>query len=93
MRDLCKRSGCVTRLCRAMILISAFAAGCTPYATSKKKKKKTGENDSSKIVFKIDGDSFKKALQITEQSYGNYVSDLGGAAESTRFSTAMDTNT
>lgn len=92
MRDLCKRSGCVTRLCCAMILISAFAAGCTPYATSEEEKQKTVENDSSKIVFKIDGDSFKKALQIIEQSYGNYVSDLGGAGKSSEISAVLDTN-
>lgn len=75
-----------------MILISAFAAGCTPYATSDEEKQKQSEGDSSKIVFKIDGASFKKALQITEQSYGNYVAGLRGADSKSAVSAVLDTN-
>jgi hypothetical protein len=68
-------------------------AGCTPYATSEEEKQKQSESDSSKIVFKIDGASFKKALQITEQSYGNYVAGLRGAdSKSAAVSAVLDTN-
>jgi hypothetical protein len=67
-------------------------AGCTPYVTSEEEKQKQSENDSSKIVFKIDGASFKKALQITEQSYGNYVAGLRGEDKSAEVSAILDTN-
>jgi hypothetical protein len=57
-------------LCCAIFIVGLLMSGCTPYISEESETGREETVGSSKITFRIDGDSYKKAVQITEESAG-----------------------